>query len=275
MLPRARPASAGHDARRGRRAALPTYAAVGASRSSRLCRVCRVTLLSHLSPDGDGLPQAADARRLALGFEAWTRAVAGAAEDPRADAARRWSAAPPGRRLLGAIFGNSPFLSGGRGQGMGIPDPPCRGRCRPALRRDCRMQSRLRADLGEDTAALMRRLRNRQAAASPLSPRWPNSPASGRWKQQTAGVEPFAEAAIGAALAPSVASGGAHRRDPGLPSADEPERDSGLIVLGMGKLGGHELNYSSDIDLILLYDASAGAGDRTRRHPAVFRALGP
>lgn len=28
----------------------------------------------------------------------------------------------------------------------------------------------------------------------------------------------------------------------------------GLIVLGMGKLGGYELNYSSDIDLVLLYD---------------------
>src|SRR6202022_4879410 len=39
-------------------------------------------------------------------------------------------------------------------------------------------------------------------------------------------------------------------------SADDPERDSGLIVLAMGKLGGYELNYSSDIDLILLYDAT-------------------
>lgn len=29
---------------------------------------------------------------------------------------------------------------------------------------------------------------------------------------------------------------------------------SGLVVLGMGKLGARELNYSSDIDLILLYD---------------------
>jgi glutamate-ammonia-ligase adenylyltransferase len=29
----------------------------------------------------------------------------------------------------------------------------------------------------------------------------------------------------------------------------------GLIVLGMGKLGGYELNYSSDVDLVMLYDA--------------------
>lgn len=33
-----------------------------------------------------------------------------------------------------------------------------------------------------------------------------------------------------------------------------PEQGSGIIVLGMGKLGGFELNYSSDIDLIILFD---------------------
>lgn len=32
---------------------------------------------------------------------------------------------------------------------------------------------------------------------------------------------------------------------------------SGYFVLGMGKLGAHELNYSSDIDLIVFYDADA------------------
>ncbi|RIA54976.1 bifunctional [glutamine synthetase] adenylyltransferase/[glutamine synthetase]-adenylyl-L-tyrosine phosphorylase [Dichotomicrobium thermohalophilum] len=33
-----------------------------------------------------------------------------------------------------------------------------------------------------------------------------------------------------------------------------PEQDSGYIVLGMGKYGARELNYSSDIDLIVFYD---------------------
>lgn len=37
-------------------------------------------------------------------------------------------------------------------------------------------------------------------------------------------------------------------------TADNPA--AGLIVLGMGKLGAYELNYSSDIDLILLFDPS-------------------
>jgi [glutamine synthetase] adenylyltransferase / [glutamine synthetase]-adenylyl-L-tyrosine phosphorylase len=37
-------------------------------------------------------------------------------------------------------------------------------------------------------------------------------------------------------------------------SASAPETGSGLIVLGMGKFGGNELNYSSDIDLIVFFD---------------------
>src|SRR5262249_57587760 len=39
-----------------------------------------------------------------------------------------------------------------------------------------------------------------------------------------------------------------------LGSHDQPSEGSGLVVLGMGKLGARELNYSSDIDLIVLYD---------------------
>ena len=42
-----------------------------------------------------------------------------------------------------------------------------------------------------------------------------------------------------------------------LPNPENPEHRSGFVALGMGKLGGRELNYSSDIDLILIYDADA------------------
>ena len=37
-----------------------------------------------------------------------------------------------------------------------------------------------------------------------------------------------------------------------------PSEKSGLIVLGMGKLGACELNYSSDIDLVVFFDPMAG-----------------
>jgi glutamate-ammonia-ligase adenylyltransferase len=38
---------------------------------------------------------------------------------------------------------------------------------------------------------------------------------------------------------------------------DRPEENSGLVVLAMGKMGAGELNYSSDIDLIVFFDPAA------------------
>ena len=43
------------------------------------------------------------------------------------------------------------------------------------------------------------------------------------------------------------------------PDAAHPERGSGLIVLAMGKMGAGELNYSSDIDLIVFFDREANS----------------
>jgi [glutamine synthetase] adenylyltransferase / [glutamine synthetase]-adenylyl-L-tyrosine phosphorylase len=41
------------------------------------------------------------------------------------------------------------------------------------------------------------------------------------------------------------------------PNPDKPADDSGLVVLAMGKMGAGELNYSSDIDLIVFFDSAA------------------
>jgi glutamate-ammonia-ligase adenylyltransferase len=41
------------------------------------------------------------------------------------------------------------------------------------------------------------------------------------------------------------------------PDAEHPEVGSGLVVLAMGKMGAGELNYSSDIDLIVFYELDA------------------
>jgi [glutamine synthetase] adenylyltransferase / [glutamine synthetase]-adenylyl-L-tyrosine phosphorylase len=51
---------------------------------------------------------------------------------------------------------------------------------------------------------------------------------------------------------------------------DHPCRESGLIVLGMGKLGACELNYSSDIDVIVLFDEDRV---RTRRPDTLQRTF--
>ncbi|MCV3210432.1 bifunctional [glutamine synthetase] adenylyltransferase/[glutamine synthetase]-adenylyl-L-tyrosine phosphorylase [Mesorhizobium sp. YC-39] len=44
-----------------------------------------------------------------------------------------------------------------------------------------------------------------------------------------------------------------------LPDPEDPSRQSGWILLGMGKLGAHELNFSSDIDLVVFFDPEAPA----------------
>ncbi len=46
-----------------------------------------------------------------------------------------------------------------------------------------------------------------------------------------------------------------------LPHPAAPDRGCGFCVLAMGKLGAHELNYSSDVDLILLYDPGEDGGE--------------
>lgn len=62
----------------------------------------------------------------------------------------------------------------------------------------------------------------------------------------------------------------ARRGELALVDRDDPERASGLIVLGMGKYGARELNYSSDVDLIVLFEKEglpARASDGPWRSP--------
>lgn len=52
-----------------------------------------------------------------------------------------------------------------------------------------------------------------------------------------------------------------------------PGDDGGLLVLAYGKLGGAELNYSSDIDLVFIAPDQARLADATRAASALCRAL--
>ncbi|MBA4203345.1 MAG: bifunctional [glutamate--ammonia ligase]-adenylyl-L-tyrosine phosphorylase/[glutamate--ammonia-ligase] adenylyltransferase [Polymorphum sp.] len=54
---------------------------------------------------------------------------------------------------------------------------------------------------------------------------------------------------------------------------DEPEKGSGLIVLAMGKHGAFELNYSSDIDLIVFYDPEIAPLSANAEAPVEFVRL--
>ncbi len=101
-------------------------------------------------------------------------------------------------------------------------------------------------------AATLRQAKRRLALAVALAD------LDGTWRleQVTAALSDFAAAALTAAVARLLRE----LHDAGrirLPDPARPARGSGLIVLGMGKLGARELNYSSDIDLILIFDPDA------------------
>ncbi|EBA11324.1 Glutamate-ammonia-ligase adenylyltransferase [Roseobacter sp. CCS2] len=61
----------------------------------------------------------------------------------------------------------------------------------------------------------------------------------------------FADAAVQATITQLVAAEVARGK---LPAGGDPADAGGMVVLAMGKMGAGELNYSSDIDLICLFD---------------------
>src|SRR5579883_2657177 len=67
----------------------------------------------------------------------------------------------------------------------------------------------------------------------------------------------FADAAVSAALRFALSDYARAGRLTLDLQAPDFERESGLVVLAMGKHGGRELNYSSDVDLVVFFDESA------------------
>ena len=100
------------------------------------------------------------------------------------------------------------------------------------------------------TMAALRGTRRRVALAVALGD------LAGRWSldQVTDALTRFADLAVDQALRRLLFD--AQDRGEILLDPTDPVANSGLIVLGMGKYGARELNYSSDIDLIALFDPS-------------------
>ncbi len=70
-------------------------------------------------------------------------------------------------------------------------------------------------------------------------------------EQVTQVLTDFADSAVSACVTRLVAAEVARGK---LPGDGDPHDAAGMVVLAMGKMGAHELNYSSDIDLICLFD---------------------
>jgi [glutamine synthetase] adenylyltransferase / [glutamine synthetase]-adenylyl-L-tyrosine phosphorylase len=91
----------------------------------------------------------------------------------------------------------------------------------------------------------------------------------GQWslEQVTGALSSFASLCL--SIAVDFVLRTAHKRgEIELQDIATPSQDSGIIILGMGKLGGEELNYSSDIDLIIIFEPGklGYKGRQTEQH---------
>ena len=228
-----------------------------------------------MAANRDILPDPADLRLLELGLSAWNAALAEAEDANRADSPvpRPRLERHAGRREAagGAVRQQLPFSAGVAVAEWDfltrLVDEGADGPFEEIARRD-RSAGRIAARIGLSLMRSLRIARRRVALLAAVAE------LAGSWSLETqmAALSRFADAAIGAALRHLLralaASGAITPVDPA-----DPEPGSGLIVLGLGKLGGRELNYSSDIDLILLYDPASPAAPAPDRAQSLFGRL--
>ncbi|MEM6588714.1 MAG: bifunctional [glutamine synthetase] adenylyltransferase/[glutamine synthetase]-adenylyl-L-tyrosine phosphorylase [Pseudomonadota bacterium] len=101
----------------------------------------------------------------------------------------------------------------------------------------------------EQTATALRQAKRRVALLTALAD------LAGVWslRDVTTRLSRFADLAVGCALRAAIAPELRRGKIPGQ-SEEDIESAAGMVVLAMGKMGAGELNYSSDIDLICLFD---------------------
>ncbi len=87
--------------------------------------------------------------------------------------------------------------------------------------------------------------------------------------QVTKALTELADRACDVALRALVTEEARRGKLPGV-SVDDARRGAGLVLLAMGKMGARELNYSSDIDLICLFDETRFSPDHYHEARAAF-----
>ncbi len=193
-----------------------------------------------------GPPRAADPGQAERLVERLLGRLAGM---PAAEAVREWLDRPAHRALLEGIFGCSPFLSEclllepGLLGGFVVEGPTA------VLERLIRETETVPLGSRGGLMRDLRILRRRVALLAALAD------LSGQWDLEavTGALTRFADAAVMRTVDHLLAEG-ARQGELALADPEHPGRHSGIVVLAMGKLGAFELNYSSDIDLIVLFD---------------------
>lgn len=215
-------------------------------------------------------PRAASEQRAALGIERWLEAIGNDGDPELADFADSVVSCGGGKALLDAVFGNSPYLSQLAVLEYGFFCDVLKGGPEAGLSRVMETVDGLYTPGGDTNrmAASLRLAKRRAALAiaiADICDYWPLA-------KITRALSDFADAAISAAVSHllwEADASGVLR----LPDLENPEHGSGLIILGLGKLGGHDLNYSSDIDLIILYDTDKITTDAPEELQTIFVRL--
>ncbi|MEI8394640.1 MAG: bifunctional [glutamine synthetase] adenylyltransferase/[glutamine synthetase]-adenylyl-L-tyrosine phosphorylase [Rhodospirillaceae bacterium] len=222
----------------------------------------------------DALPEPADPAMAARGLETW-REGAAATDDPGLRAfVCELAELPEGQRLISAVCGNSPYL------GLSLTRDPGFVRRLTGSGFEATFSeiiSELKRDFEAETniERLMTGLRLAKRRAALLIGL---ADIAGAWtlEQVTGALSALAETTLELAvthLLRALADAGTLR----LPDRMQPLLGSGLIILAMGKFGARELNYSSDIDLIIFYDEevvkAAGTADPGRSFTRFARDL--
>ena len=155
------------------------------------------------------------------------------------------------KALLDGAFGNSGFLSR-----LALREPEILARyfaSGPVVVLQEAIENAQAVAFLDEEAAAMRQLRlAKRGAALAIA----LADIGGIWSldQVTRGLSQFADACVRGALRfllrQAALRHGMEERD-----GAKLEASTGLTVLAMGKYGAHELNYSSDIDLVVFYDA--------------------
>ncbi|MFN4282218.1 MAG: bifunctional [glutamine synthetase] adenylyltransferase/[glutamine synthetase]-adenylyl-L-tyrosine phosphorylase [Alphaproteobacteria bacterium] len=203
-------------------------------------------------PDPAYLPKAADPQAASRGREQLLDAAAQADDPALAGFVLSLLADPRGAALCDALFGNSPFLTqaaladpaGFRALITEGPD----ARCAAAL-----ADASAAASGSTDELMAALRLAKRQSAlaiaAADIAGVWPLERVTGALSEL---AERSLSLVVAHLLRAAAARGEIAPKDPA-----SPETGSGFAVLALGKLGARELNYSSDVDLFVLFDEEA------------------
>lgn len=224
----------------------------------------------------DHFPAVTDAEAARIGLERWLEQPDLTEDTALAARVKRIAGHQQGKHLLTGLFANSPYLTR-----LLIRDQSFAADLLEAGPDDAvaTLDARVAAldPLTLETPALMAELRKLKRhfslaiAIADVTRTWP-------LEKITETLSNVADISIAAAWRHALAI---EARAGHLPLKADGSADilegSGLICLGMGKLGAHELNYSSDIDLIVFYDNELpiyrGIEDLSRRFVTMTRLV--